>query len=146
MSDPGTACDAMILYAKTHPNDVTAETAGAATVMQRTNDQQDLTLARTFLQRALAANSQSVEANYLMGVWYQQRLLWQQSLRFLRKAVQIDPGYAKAHYRLARALFRLGDRAYGEYEIERNAECTREEQQKTNREATNLQPFLAAMH
>jgi tetratricopeptide (TPR) repeat protein len=146
MTDPGRACDAMILYAKTHPNDATAATAAAATVMQRTNGQQDLTLARTFLQRALAANSQSVEANYLMGVWYQQRLLWQQSLPFLRKALQIDPGYAKAHYRLARALFRLGDRANGEDEIERNAECTREEQQKTDREATKLQLFLAAMH
>lgn len=146
MSDPGTACDAVILYAKTHPNDGTAETAAAATVMQRANGQQDLMLARTFLQRALAANSQSVEANYLMGVWYQQRLLWQQSLPFLQRAVQIDPGYAKAHYRMARAFFRLGDRANGEYEIERNAECTREEQQKTDREATNSQLFLAAMH
>jgi tetratricopeptide (TPR) repeat protein len=146
MSDPGTACDSIVLYAKTHPEDVTAETAAAATVMHRTNDQQDLTLVRTFLQRALALNSQSVEANYLTGVWYQQRLLWQQSLPFLRKAVQIDPGYGKAHYRMARALFRLGDRADGEYEIERNAQCNREEQQKTDREATNLQLFLAAMH
>jgi len=146
MSDPGTACDGMIVYAKTHPNDEPAETAAAATIMQRPNDQQDLTLARTFLQRALAANSQSVEANYLMGVWYQQRLLWQQSLPFLREAVQIDPGYAKAHYRMARALFRLGDRVGGEYEIERNAQCNREEQQKTGREATSLQPLLAAIH
>jgi tetratricopeptide (TPR) repeat protein len=146
MSDPGSSCDAIILYAKTHPNDVTGETAAAATIMQRTNDRQDLTLAHTFLQRALAANSQSVEANYLMGVWYQQRLLWQESLPFLRKAVQIDPGYGKAHYRLARAFFRLGDHEDGEYEIARNAECTRKEQQKTDREATNLQLFLAAMH
>jgi tetratricopeptide (TPR) repeat protein len=146
MSDPGTSCDAIILYAKAHPNDVTAETAAAATVMQRTNDRQDLTLARTFLQRALAANSQSVEANYLMGAWYQQRLLWQESLPFLRRAVQIDPGYGKAHYRLARALFRLGDHEDGDYEIGRNAECTRKEQQKADRETTSLQLFLAAMH
>jgi len=146
MSDPGTACDGIILYAKAHPGDVTAETSAAATILQRRRDQQDLTLVRAFLQRALAANPQSVEANYLMGIWYQQRSLWQDSLPFLRKALQIDPGYGKAHYRMARALFRLGYRAEGEREIERNAQCNREEQQKTGQELRDLQPFLAAMH
>jgi tetratricopeptide (TPR) repeat protein len=146
MSDPGSACDGIILYAKAHPSDVTAETSAAATILQRRKDQQDLTLVRAFLQRALAANPQSVEANYLMGVWYQQQSLWQESLPFLRKAVQIDPGYGRAHYRMARALFRLGYRRDGESEIERNAQCNREEQQTTNREQRSLQPFLAAMH
>ena len=145
MSDPGTACDGIIIYAEAHPNDVTAETSAAATILQRNRDQQDLTLVHTFLQRALAANPRSVEANYLMGIWYQQQSSWQDSLPFLRKALQIDPGYGRAHYRLARALFRLGDRADGEREIERNAQCNRVEQQKTDQALKAMQPFLAAM-
>lgn len=145
MGDPGSACDAIILYAETHPGDVIAETAAAATLLQRRREEQDRTLVRALLQRALAAKPQSVDANYLMGVLYQQQSLWQASLPFLRKAEQIDPGYGRAHYLMARALFRLGYRAEGEREIERNAQCNRDEQQKTNRELMDLQPLLAAM-
>ncbi|MGC2402157.1 MAG: tetratricopeptide repeat protein [Acidobacteriaceae bacterium] len=145
MGDPGSVCDAIILYAETHPGDVIAETAAAATLLQRRRDEQDRTLVRALLQRALTTKPQSMDANYLMGVLYQELSLWQASLPFLRKAVQIDPGYGPAHYRMARALFRLGYRADGEKEIERNAQCNRDEQQKTNRELRDLQPLLAAM-
>jgi tetratricopeptide (TPR) repeat protein len=145
MGDPGSACDAIILYAKTHARDVLAETAAAATLLQRTKEKQDWTLVRALLQRALVAKPQSVDANFLLGVFYQQQLLWQASLPFFRRALQIDPDYGRAHYRLARSLFRLGDRADGEREIEKNAQCNREEQRKSLREIRSLQPLLAAM-
>jgi lipopolysaccharide biosynthesis regulator YciM len=146
MSDPGGACDEIIFYAKTHPGSAMAETSAAAAILQRSRDKQDLTLVRSLLEGALAVNPLSVEANYLMGVWNQQQSLWQASIPFLQKALQIDSGYGKAHYRMARAFFRLGSRADGEREIELTAQCNREEQNQANQEMKDLQPFLVQMH
>ncbi len=145
MSDPGSACDYLVKYTRYHPGDAIAATSAAATMLNRRGDRQDLALVRALLERALAADPNSMDANYLMGTLDQEQSRWQASIPFLRKAVQVDSGSGKAHYRLARAYFRLGRRAEGEREIELNAQCNREQEIKADRTMKNLGPVLAEM-
>jgi tetratricopeptide (TPR) repeat protein len=56
----------------------------------------------------LAAEPKLAEAHFEMGVLLQERSKWNESIPPLEAAVQLDPEYAAAHYRLSRAYSHEG--------------------------------------
>jgi tetratricopeptide (TPR) repeat protein len=111
-------CDTLAEFAKRHPQDAAAATYAAGNMLHKPAGQQDLDGASKLLQAALKGAPKSPETQYEMGLLLQTQSKWQESVAPLETAIRLQPDYAVAHYRLARAYSRLGRAEEAKREID----------------------------
>jgi tetratricopeptide (TPR) repeat protein len=69
------------------------------------------------LKSAIALNPQFEDAPLELGVLYAEQAEFSNAIREFRRALAINPDLAAAHYRLAQAYARTGDRAAAQTEL-----------------------------
>ncbi len=110
-------CEPLIAFAEKHPKDAKAATYAAIHILHQPESPGQQERARQLLASAIAADPNFAEAHYEMGVLLERQEKWPQSIMHLEKAVKLQPDYSVAHYRLALAYRRVGQKDKAQEEI-----------------------------
>lgn len=82
------------------------------------NQTVDLTKVRKLLESAVTLEPSFAEAHLQLGILYAGERQWQQAAVQYRQAIRTQPDLADAHYRLAEAMVRTGERAAAQNEFQ----------------------------
>ena len=89
------------------------------------------------LERALALEPKFADAHLQLGILYSQQERYPDAIRQYKRALELNPSLALAHYRLARAMTHSGDKEGGRRELEvwqRQRAHDEQEQEKQQRQ------------
>lgn len=134
-------CTTLVEYAEAHSSDAIAATYAVSWLLKYENTAPHLDLARSLLQRAVAANPDLPQAQYQMGMVMQKAQNWKGSIPFLERAVKLKPDYAQAHYRLALAYGRTGRKQDGEAQMALQKKFARQEQEDLDQRLRRITTF-----
>ncbi|MGB8536119.1 MAG: tetratricopeptide repeat protein [Acidobacteriaceae bacterium] len=110
-------CEPLIAFAEKHPKDAKAATYAAIHILHQPKSPDQQERARQLLVSATAADPNFAEAHYEMGLLLEMQEKWPQSIMHLERAVKLRPDYSAAHYRLALAYRRVGQKDKAQEEI-----------------------------
>ncbi len=144
--DARSRCSQLQAFADAHPENAAIALHAATALLIRPQGEQDLPRAEKLLQRAIQSKPEESEACYQLGILYQQELRWPESIAALKKAVDLRPTFAEAHYRLARAYFHLGDRIKGDQEIALQKQFQDQEKEARDQQMRSVTLFLFDQH
>jgi len=133
LPDNNPRCNALVDYAQSHPKDAHAATYAAGFLLTGNENQQNVKLARELVERAIKADSQMPDAQFEMAVILQQNSDFKESIPYLERAVKLKPDFSRAHYRLARAYWRVGRDQDGQTQMDLTQKYSRQEQDDLNR-------------
>ena len=139
-------CGVLVAYAQSHPADAKAATYAASLLLTQNDDTQSVDLARRLLASALAADPNLPEAQFQMAVIMQNGLNWEASIPYLERAVKLKPDFAQAHYRLARAYWRMGRRQDGAAQMELQKKFASQEQDDLDRRLRQVTTIAVEVH
>lgn len=138
-------CSTLVQFAERHPHNATLATYAATSILHRPSNPQDLQVAQTLLQHAIAAGPKLAEARMEMGVLLQTESKWAQSVAPLETAVRLKPDLAQAHYRLARAYSHLGQHAQAQRQIALDQQYSKSQQQNLNARMQEVTTLVVKM-
>ena len=141
----GSGCDKLVEFARQHPQNAEAATFAAASILHHAQDDQDLPLARRLLEQALQTDPKLAEAHFQMAVLDQRQERWGDSVAALEKAVVLRPGFAQAHYRLARAYSHIGKNNEAQQELSLQQKYSAQEKDNLNARLREVTTFLVTM-
>ncbi len=139
-------CSALVTYAQAHPADAPAATEAAAFLLAQNEDETSLGTARKLLAGAIASNPTLPEAQFRMGVVLQDSSDWKGSIPYLERAVKLKPDYAQAHYRLARAYWKMGRNQEGQAQMDLQKKFARQEREDLDRRLKQITRFVVELH
>jgi tetratricopeptide (TPR) repeat protein len=146
MTESKPECGALLGYAQAHPGDAKVATYAASTLLEKTQTEPQMQLARKLLESAIAADPNLAAAQYQMGVLKQNESDWAGSIPFLESALRLKPDYAKAHYHLALAYWRTGRKQDGEAEMELQKKFSKQQRQDLEQRVQQITTFLVQVH
>ena len=138
----GNSCALLLRFADAHPGNAQIDIYAASSILRSPQDKQDLTRASRLLDAAIHSDPKASEAYYQLGVLNQQQALWAESVSPLKHAIALRPTFAEAHYRLARAYFRLGDKDRGNLELTLQRQYQAEEKEALDRKLRDVTKFI----
>jgi tetratricopeptide (TPR) repeat protein len=136
------ACSVLIDYARTHPRDGRAATYAATQLLTETSSTTQVALGKKLLAQALAADPKSPQAQYLMGLARQNDGDWRGSIPFLNKAIALKPNLAQAHYRLALADWRTGNKQEAKREMDLQKKYAQQQRQDLDNRLRQITTFV----
>lgn len=139
-------CETLERTAAEHPRNAAAALYIAKEILSQPQDQQDTARARKLLEDAIAANPKLAEAWFEEGVLDQQELQWERSATVLEKAVALQPEYAQAHYRLARACAHIGRKEQALREIALQQKYSERDASAQTARMREVATFLTGSH
>ena len=140
-------CSALLAYAQSHPADARAATEAAAfLLMQNSQVDQSLSLARKLLTRAIASNPTMPDAQFRMGVVLQETSDWKGSIPYLERAVKLKPDFSQAHYRLARAYLKTGRSQEAQAQMDLQKKFSRQEREDLDQRLKQITRFVVELH
>ena len=137
-----TGCANLQHFADQHPRNAEAATYAATALLHQPAERRDNARARALLQKAVAADPTLPDAWYQLGVLDQEETQWQQSTTPLEKAISLNPAFAEAHYRLARAYSHLGRRDDASKEIELQQRYAKQQKDSLDARLKDVTTFL----
>jgi tetratricopeptide (TPR) repeat protein len=96
------------------------------------------------LEQAAAADPSLADTYYQLGVLDQEETHWQDSTTPLKKAIALNPVFAEAHYRLARAYSHLGRREDAAREIALQQRYAKEQKDSVDARLKEVTTFLTS--
>ena len=108
-------------FMETNPNNALAYYYGALSLWKGTgNGAQgvDVTRVEALFKKSLALDPRSADAHLQLGILYQDQHREQEAMAEFQEAVRANPANPDAHYHLAQAYLRAGDKARGQEELE----------------------------
>jgi len=139
------ACDKLADFAERHPRNASAACFAAASILHLPAVERDLDLAHHFLEQAIAADPKLARAYFQMGVLEQQARHWQESVTAFERAVTLDPEFAEAHYRLARAYAHVGKREQAQREMAIHQRYREQQNQDMDAQLREVTTFLVTL-
>ena len=109
---------------------------------QRNESAQYIAKTGSLAQAAIAADPTFAEAYVLLGMVHGARINFPQAIEAYKKAIEINPQLAEAHYRLAQAYKRVGDEASSERETQLYKEAEKAESDTVERQRREIRQFL----
>ncbi len=137
-------CGELVRFAEGHPANASANLYAAISLLHGEADAASTAKAVTLLRQALAADPKLAEAWYQLAVAQQQGQQWMESAASLEKAVTLRPGYAEAHYRLARAYGHMGRKEDAAQQIALQQKSAQEAKDADTRRMQEVMTFLTA--
>ena len=138
-------CSVLVAFAQRHPNTPMIATYAAISILHQPAEQQNLTTARTLLLHALQQQPHMPQAQFAMGFLLQQEGRWPQSIPYLKSAIREKPDYFLAHYRLALAYTRSGDKQLAEQEIKLERRYSNADHTEVENRLRSVTTFLVNM-
>ena len=139
-------CGSLIEFAKKHPGNARVAVYAAISILHRPEADQDLPLAEQLLRGSIAVDPNASEAYYQLGALQQQRQDWEASAASLRRAVQLRPSYAEAHYRLSRAYAHLRQADLARTELALQQRYAKQEKETSDAQLKEVTIFLTDTH
>jgi tetratricopeptide (TPR) repeat protein len=139
-----TGCDSLQRFADQHPRNAEAATYAATALLHQPAEKRDNSRARALLQQAAAADPSLADTYYQFGVLDQEETHWQDSTTPLEKAIALNPVFAEAHYRLARAYSHLGRREDAAREIALQQRYAKEQKDSVDARLKEVTTFLTS--
>jgi tetratricopeptide (TPR) repeat protein len=113
----------------------------------------------SLLQKAVHLDSKLSGAYLQLGILYAQRADYQQAIAAYRKAIEVgrddvssehsspdgDETVAQAHYRLAQAYVRTGDKTRAQEELQLHEQSAKKTKEDTERERREIQEFVITL-
>ena len=137
-------CGELVRFAEGHPANASANLYAAISLLHGEADAASTAKAVTLLRQALAADPKLAEAWYQLAVAQQQGQQWVESAASLEKATALRPGYAEAHYRLARAYGHMGRKEDAAQQIALQQKSAQEAKDADTRRMQEVMTFLTA--
>ena len=94
------------------------------------------------LQKAVSLNPNFGAAYLQLGILYAEKNQNVAAMSYWQKAVAAEPRLADAHYRLAQAYMRTGDKLKAQSEMQVYGQLLKEQRQETERERQHMQQFV----
>jgi len=110
--------------------------------LSRRNDADDLAHAQSLLEKAVRLDSKLAEAYLQLGVLYSQRGDSSKAISAYLEAIAANPGLEQAHYRLAQAYNRTGEKAKAQAELNLYTQLSRKTAELAERERREIQQFV----
>ncbi|MGA8161760.1 MAG: tetratricopeptide repeat protein [Acidobacteriaceae bacterium] len=142
-SDPN--CAPLLAFARKHPQQGTIATDAAISLLNQPGNPEQTAEAERLLDAALRVTPNLPEAHYEKGMLLQRESRWKESIPELQAAVRLKPGYAAAHYRLALAWARTGERDKAREEIALQQKYSAEESRNRDERLSQMQTLLVTM-
>jgi tetratricopeptide (TPR) repeat protein len=123
------------------------------------HDTERLKLVESLLQKAVHLDPKLAAAYLQLGILYSQRADFSRAISAYRKAIEVSPEEVKpqfgnpqlderldeAHYRLAQAYLRTGDKTRAQEELQVHAEMSKKIKEDTARERSEIQEFVISL-
>ncbi len=135
-------CGDLVVYAESHPHNAFANLYAATALLHNAANPADAAKAETLLKQALSTSSRLAEAWYQLAVVQQQRNQWPESAASLEHAVALRPGYAEAHYRLARAYSHTGRKDEAQQQMALQQQSAQTAKDADNRRMQEVMTFV----
>ena len=141
MQDEKPGCEVLTAYAQAHPGNARVATNAAIALLAGAPTDEQKQLARTLLEKARLADPRLAEAQFRIGLLKQTSADWAGSIAPLQAAIKIKPEYAQAHYRLALAYWRTGQKQEGQAEMELQKKYSRAQADDLDRRLRQITIF-----
>jgi len=103
----------------------------------------------SLLLKALHLDPKLGEAYMQLGIFYSQRADFPRAIAAYQKAINLNPNpdetLAEAHYRLAQAYLRTGEKARAQEELQVHDQISKETKATTERERREIQEFVISL-
>jgi tetratricopeptide (TPR) repeat protein len=112
----------------------------------------------SLLQEAVRLDPKLGAAYLQLGILYSQRADFARAISAYQKAIEVSPGQVglensveneetleEAHYRLAQAYLRTGDKAQAKEELQRHDQLAKKTKEDTERERREIQQFVISL-
>ena len=108
-------------FMETNPNNALAYYYGALSLWKGTGNGEpgvDMTQVEALFRKSLALDPRSADAHLQLGILYHDQHREPEAIAELRAAVRLNPDGPDAHYHLAQAYLRAGDKEHGQEELQ----------------------------
>jgi tetratricopeptide (TPR) repeat protein len=139
-------CDSLVEFAEKHPGNAQTDVWAAVSLLHQPSAEQHLDQVQHLLEEAIARDPKLPEAFYELGVLQQQRFAWAASAVSLKRAIELRPKFAEAHYRLSRAYSHTGEPELARREIALQQQYSQQEKDESNASLKEVTIFLTASH
>jgi tetratricopeptide (TPR) repeat protein len=96
----------------------------------------------SLLEKAVHLDPKLGAAYLQLGILYSNRKEFPKAISAYQKAIEANPGLEEAHYRLAQAYLRTGEKLKGQEELQLYDQISKRTAQETERERREIQQFV----
>jgi tetratricopeptide (TPR) repeat protein len=135
-------------FARLQPENALANYYYATTLWKRANDSADVPTAaqiESLLNKAVRLDPKLGAAYLQLGILYAAKRDFPKAIADYQKASDVSPELEEAHYRLADAYRRIGQKTKAEHELQLYKELTKKKSEEAERERHEIQQFVFAL-
>ncbi len=139
----------MARFAKLQPESALANYYFALTLWNRyrgPEDSKTLTQVHDLLRKAIALDPRLTPAYLQLGIVYASERKYSDAIHAYKQAVDLNPDFEEAHYRLSEAYRLTGDSALAAQELAAYNRFSKQSAEKLERERRDVQQFVIALH
>jgi len=145
MPDTIKECEKLERFAAENPKHAAIDTYAAASILARSDQTANLTLAAKLLDDAIRIDPNLAEAHFQKGFLLQCLEEWGESIAELQTSVALKPEFSKAHYRLALAYTHTGNREKAQEQIVLQKKYSAQEKDGLDARLRDVTIFLVNM-
>ena len=142
MPDTIKECDKLERFAAANPSNAMIDTYAATSILARSTETPNLSLAAKLLDEAIQVDPKLAEAHLQKGFLLQYREQWRESIPELEASVALRPSSSRAHYRLALAYTHVGNREKAHEQITLQKMYREQEKDGIDARLNEIQMFL----
>ena len=135
-------CDKLERFASEHPKNAMVDTYAATSILARSSEAPNLTLAARLLDEAIRVEPKLADAHFQRGCLLQYQEKWRESIAELETAIALKPESSKSHYHLALAYARTGNREKAQEQFTLQKKYRQQEKDGIDATFNEVQMFL----
>jgi tetratricopeptide (TPR) repeat protein len=133
-------------FAQLEPRSAQALYYYAMSLWERGRESQpSLPQVESLLKRALAVDPKFVDAHVQLGILYADQHRYPEAIGEFRCAIALQPALTTAHYHLAQAYIRTGERSQARSELQTFEHLRTQDQAETEKERNEVKQFIVSM-
>lgn len=135
-------CAKLVEFAERNQTNAIIDTYAATSILARSGDASNLPLAARLLDEAIAIDPKLPEAHYQKGVLLQFQEEWQKSIPEFEASIALKPESSRAHYHLALAYARIGNREKAKEQFTLQKKYREQEKEGIDTRFSEVQMFV----
>jgi len=142
MPDTIKECIKLERFAEANPKNAAVDTYAATSILARSSQAPNLTVAAKLLDAAIQVDPKLAEAHLEKGFLLQYQDKWQESIPELETSIALKPESSRAHYLLALAYARTGNRDKAREQVALQKKYREQEKEGVDTEFNEVKTFL----